>query len=50
MRNYLVSQNILTNIFLKKKMWGSLNPIAIGSQDVAVQLPLTVAFMYLYEY
>ena len=26
------------NIFFKKKMWGSLNPIAIGSQGVAVQL------------
>ena len=42
MRNYSVSQNILQNIFLREEMWGELNPIAIGSQGAAVQLPLTV--------
>ena len=47
MRNYLVAQNI----FLKKKCGEVLNPIAIGSQGVAVQLrPTVAAFVFVAEF
>jgi hypothetical protein len=36
MRNYSVSQNLFAKYFLHRKMKGGLNPIAIGSQGVAV--------------
>jgi len=36
--------NLSAKYFFKEKMWESLNPIAIGSQGVALQLPLTSGF------